>query len=165
MNSLEILRQWLRARHARPTSDNATILQLWCVESVDKVFMVPRRRCPLSLQSCLQVVDSETQLCGEDLEFELVNRLMSEEVNRSEFDRPALRHVDHRTFQAVCGGSLKHPQPYQRKSTISLMHSRNNSWYLLKGVEAMNIKTNYWLDHRCCMNYCVESGSLRNQGS
>jgi hypothetical protein len=114
MNSLEILREWLRARHARPTSDNATILQSWCVGSVDKVLIVLRRRCPLSLQSCLQVVDSETPVCGDDLEFELVNRMMSEEVNRSEFDRHALRHVYHRTFQAVCGGSLKHAQPYQR---------------------------------------------------
>jgi hypothetical protein len=38
-------------------------------------------------------VDSETVVCGEDLEFELDNRLMSEEVKRSELDRPALRHV------------------------------------------------------------------------
>jgi hypothetical protein len=77
---------------------------------------------------------------------------MSEEVNRSEFDRPALRHVYHRNISGCLRRKFKASAALPAKSMISLMRSRNNSWYLLKVAEAMNIKTNYWLDHRCCMN-------------
>jgi hypothetical protein len=112
MNSLEILRQWLRARHARPTSDNATILQLWCVESVDKVFIAETASAVNTVQSCLQVVDSETRVCGEDLEFELVK---SSDVGSGKSKR--VRQACLETYvPSDISGCLrrKHPQPYQR---------------------------------------------------